>query len=288
VRHCDACADTGLVPYKKTASRVYGRPEVVVVPITVDMVALCLCSKGVVKGQAGVPCASVGAVFNREELDALYPHGIPDGVTADYTDALRQAGIPERRLTWTTATFARDLDPADGDVKKFVTWAAEWIHTDSHKRSDLVLFGPTGTGKTGIGTAMAHGVIKAGGSARVTTLKELSIEWRSSFTITDPSRRQIHESDVIAGYADPDVLLIDEWGGTERTAFLEDSLTFLIDKRQSANKATILTLNVPHTETTDRTFADLTDLFGPRLMDRLRERAQFWPMTGQSRREPPA
>ena len=80
----------------------------------------------------------------------------------------------------------------------------------------------------------------------------------------------------------------------------EDKMGFLESKTPSTQYITfiekifrdiLLTLNIPaDVQAADETVY-LTTLLGPTLMDRLRERGQFWPMLGRSKRQtwkPPA
>ena len=279
---CSTCHDTGFVSYKQVLNKYPKTPSGE--SCTTGTVALCLCHIGTAKLNAGVPCAPVSKVFSEQVIAEMFPNGVPTTVLKLDTK-LRHAGVPESRLEWTTKTFAQDVVRDSPDLKKFIVFASEWIHLSNSERPDIVVFGPTGTGKTGISTAMLNSIVAAGWSGRFVTLKELSIEWRSSFGANDPSRVQIHESDVVKAYADPDVLIIDEFGGTKRTDFVEDSMTFLIDKRQTSKLPTILTMNIPSANADgEEMMRDIGEMLGPRLMDRLRERAQFWPMVGRSRR----
>ena len=58
----------------------------------------------------------------------------------------------------------------------------------------------------------------------------------------------------------------------------------IVDMRQKSFKPTILTVNVAAAD--GEPSQAMAQLLGPALFDRLRERAQFWPMMGKSARRP--
>ena len=83
----------------------------------------------------------------------------------------------------------------------------------------------------------------------------------------------------------PHVLVLDEWGGEGLSDFVEKALTLTIDRRQKAQVPTIITLNLAADVDDSVAVEQLVQMFGPSLADRLRERAQFWPIWGKSKRQ---
>ena len=89
---------------------------------------------------------------------------------------------------------------------------------------------------------------------------------------------------MLAARAQWPVESLDEWGGEGLSEFVEKALTLAIDRRQKAQVPTIITLNLAADVANDVATEQLVEMFGPSLADRLRERAQFWPIWGKSKR----
>ena len=106
------------------------------------------------------------------------------------------------------------------------------------------------------------------------------MRWRDTFR-ADAETSELGILDMLEV---PHVLVLDEWGGEGLSDFVEKALTLTIDRRQKAQVPTIITLNLSAQIANDVATEQLVEMFGPSLADRLRERAQFWPIWGKSRR----
>ena len=222
-------------------------------------------------------------VLGADAVTELFPDGVPDVQVPDASGAMGRAGVPPLMTTWSFATYSENPRLTAAFHKKFLRTAADWVATDLAERSDVVLFGPNGTAKTGLAVAMLRGALAGAETVRFETAKLLATKWRGTYGRKgDPAAGQSPEEDLLDALTRVDVLLIDEIGGTRLSEFVEDTLTMLVDLRQKSFKPTLLTVNVGREES-DPTQAMAT-LLGTALFDRLRERAQFWPLVGKSAR----
>lgn len=228
----------------------------------------------------------VGGVWRTTRCDC-WLQGQPRGRVM-----IGRAGVGDRFADFTFETFATKFA---GDVmcEKFATWVKLWSEQPNDKRSDLVMAGPNGTGKTGLAVAALRAAIDQGAAGYFVELEALSIRWRATYgrrsDIDEPAET---EAEVFEHLTTVDVLIVDELTGSKATDFVEDKLRAIIVARQRANLPTILTLNVERTIGTagnvdgDKFQRAIAVLLGPTLFDKLRERAQFFPMFGPSKRTP--
>ena len=165
-------------------------------------------------------------------------------------------------------------------IQSYVDLAKQWLATPPAERSDIVLYGPNGTGKTGLAVSMLHHCLENRRSGLYTEVKRLMMRWRDTFR----AESDTSELGILDMLEVPHVLVLDEWGGEGLTEFVEKALTLTIDRRQKAQVPTIITLNLSAQIANDVATEQLVEMFGPSLADRLRERAQFWPIWGKSRR----
>ena len=107
------------------------------------------------------------------------------------------------------------------------------------------------------------------------------MRWRDTFR-ADAETSELGILDMLEV---PHVLVLDEWGGEGLSDFVEKALTLTIDRRQKAQVPTIITLNLAADVDDGVAIEQLVQMFGPSLADRLRERAQFWPIWSKSKRQ---
>lgn len=244
----------------------------------------CLCAAGRAKLKVA---QGVERALPADEIDRLWPEG---GARMDLhlLDALTRANVPPACATWTLDSyrgrFGQDKKAADA-----VTRAARWLQTARAERSDWIVFGPNGTGKTGFVIALLRACLERGETIQFWTVKHLSILWRASYDrpLIDHHEPSPREADLLAGLVAPDVLVLDEFGGTALTDFIESTITLIVDQRQKQQRPTLLTVNLAAGDV-DRgkkaVGARINALFGPTLSDRLKERAQWLALFGASKR----
>lgn len=146
--------------------------------------------------------------------------------------------------------------------------------------SNLVLAGPTGTGKTHIAACVvrkAAGLIKSDGKlvkCRYTTGAEIMGDIRASW---DAKTRSKHEAEIIASLGNVAVLMIDEVGVADRINGSHDIWSNIIDRRYRQRLPTIITTNLTREE--------LAAHLGDRAFDRIMERCIWANCTWQSYRQ---
>lgn len=195
------------------------------------------------------------------------------------------SGVGERFAGFTLESFMARFG-TDRSAKRFVNWARTWAEASADKRSDVVMVGPNGTGKTGLAVAMMRAAIERGETAYFTELETLSIRWRATYGTRDDESGET-EAEVLDAMTRVGVLVLDEVTGTKATEFIEDKLREIVIVRQRALRPTILTMNVPAALGEDAAALEeaMAIILGPTLFDKLRERTQFFAMFGPSRRE---
>ena len=253
----------------------YGLVHVAVVGGQPSMFA-CLCRRG-----QGKRLASIASQLTDDDRERYWPSGAPTTEPQRVLQLLTDARIPPKFLPWSLASYAERFK-ADRDQQRYVKLAGEWVRATPATRSDLVIYGPNGTGKTGIAIALGRALAELDQVPLFWTMRELAIAWRDTFRPGGRDDGGPTEAEFLDGLVAADLLIVDEVSGQRISEFVEDTLTMIVDKRQRLQRPSILTLNIPADADDDS--AVVTQLLGPTLQDRLRERGQFWPMKGLSRR----
>lgn len=238
-----------------------------------EIAVACLCAKGRVKKAKGVE-----HFLDEDQLLELFDGSLPDGFESSI-ERVKLAGIPDAWHGWSLRTYTAKFGD-DPSLRPFIEQAKKWI--DGPTRSDIVLYGSNGTGKTGLAVALVRALAQRRESVKFWTVRELAMEWRSTYG----AEALRSERDLLSELLAPRLVVLDEVGGTKLTDFVEDTLTMIVDLRQKQMFPTVLTMNLP--EENPGALSDevlLARMLGPTLFDRLRQRAQFWPMRGASRRE---
>jgi hypothetical protein len=248
-------------------------------------VCRCACLAG---QRRSLDVPSVTAILTQLELDMHWPTGLPSTTRGIGEDEMKAAGVPLGCVQWTLASFEKT--PAfkrDGDAMKYAALAREWVFGGAERRaagvlrrSDIIAFGPNGTGKTGLAIAMLHAMLEQQLTGRFVAVRELMLEIRDTY------RKDADESElqILRHYIEPHVLVLDEIGGIKGSDHAIDTLVLLIDRRQKENRPTIFTMNLGQDLGPTEAAKEIATFVGPTLFDRLRERASFWSMFGKSKR----
>jgi DNA replication protein DnaC len=180
------------------------------------------------------------------------------------------------------------------------------IHNDSHRDAlkiskqfvknfpaqevGLLFIGPCGVGKTHLAVAIIRELIeKKSVPCSFYDFRELIREIQSTFT-PDSS---LSESDVLAPVFEHDVLVLDELGAKRTTAWVEETVFYIINQRYNQKKLTIFTSNYLDTEEEEdrrdsfykKAGDTLVDRIGVRLRSRLYEMCKIVEMWGDDYRK---
>jgi len=181
------------------------------------------------------------------------------------------------------------------------------IHNDSHRDAlkitkkfvknfpvqdiGLLFLGPCGVGKTHLAVATIHELIeKKSIHCYFCDFRELIRNIQSTFT-PDSS---LTESDLLAPIFQKDVLVLDELGAKRTTAWVEETVFYIINNRYNNKKLTVFTSNYPDNEEDEEDTRDsffkkgsetLVDRIGIRLRSRLYEMCKIVEMWGKDYRK---
>jgi DNA replication protein DnaC len=252
-------------------------------PHAAATVACCLCLEGEKRKAAQVGMGrrpkSMDECMSADCIAALFPEGTAQAAQQAARERLAATGLPPVCREWTLVSYREVVVAGDKDLARFGHWAEGWI--GNADRPDVVLYGTKGTGKTGLAVAMGRGAFDQGVTLRFITARDLMLQFRESMRDAGDGERAVDEA-----FLAPQVLVLDEFGGTALTDYQRDTLTALIDARQKARRQTLLTLNVEGGLLAEEVQAQARELLGGRLSDRLVEQAVWWAMVGPSRRRP--
>jgi hypothetical protein len=238
------------------------------------LVVRCLCPAGARKRAS----KRADEVLSASQLRELWPSG-PPSVDGVFFERLRKAGVPEACLTWSLSSYKSDLLKPTLAAR-----GGEWLAKPRDKRPDVVLFGPNGTGKSGLAIAMLRGSLEKGTETGLyTDAKVIWMRWNATFGHRDDDHGETEYEllDILATY---DVLVIDELTKTPTTDKQQEFFRALLDARQKNNRPTIFVLNIPAETEASEVPKAMTAAFGMAVYDRLRERASMWSLSGPSQR----
>ncbi|HAJ78550.1 MAG TPA: hypothetical protein DCO75_02160 [Fibrobacteres bacterium] len=139
-------------------------------------------------------------------------------------------------------------------------------------KKGLILYGPTGTGKTHLLAAILNNIILKGGSGLYCVLPELMDNIRSSL--------KINAEDVRKAIYGCNILLLDDIGTESATDFVTEELYKIVNSRYLYNKMIIGTTNLNESELINH-YSGIT---GKRIFSRLKEMCDFIEVNGLDHR----
>ena len=168
------------------------------------------------------------------------------------------------------AGFTFDLDDnRDAKTSGMMRGYVEHFAEMSERGKGLLLFGPTGTGKTFYACAIANALIEQGYSAIVTTFAEISADLQGTWA----------KNEVYNELNSVDLLVLDDLAAERNTEYMQEIVFTVIDARCAANKPMIVTSNLTADE-----FKKPTTQERGRIFSRLQEACLPVAVMGRDRR----
>jgi DNA replication protein DnaC len=180
------------------------------------------------------------------------------------------------------------------------------VHNDSHRDAlkisrrfvenypaqdvGLVFIGPCGVGKTHLAVAIIQELMRAKDAVCIFyDFRDLIREIQSTFT----PESTLSESDVLAPVFSSEVLVLDELGAKRTTAWVEETVFYIINHRYNHKKMTLFTTNYPDTDEEEdkrdsfykKGGESLIDRIGVRLRSRIYEMCKVVEMWGDDYRK---
>lgn len=169
-----------------------------------------------------------------------------------------EAAIPERFQSSSFDTYVASNEGQQKALRICLDYANHFAEKRKNGYS-LILSGNVGTGKTHLATAVANSVINQGFTAVYTTtitmIRKIRSTWAKGSTKT--------EDEILAMFAKPDLLVIDEIGAQSGSEDEKLRLFDVINTRYEQMKPTLIITNLPIGER-------LREAIGDRALDRLR------------------
>lgn len=199
---------------------------------------------------------------------------------------LEQAHIPRRYRTCRLDNFEVHND-SHRDALKI---SRKFVENYPAQDVGLLYIGPCGVGKTHLAVAVIQELILTKGATCIFyDFRELIREIQSTFTPDST----LTESDVLTPVFESEVLVLDELGAKRTTAWVEETVFYIINHRYNHKKVTLFTTNYPDIdEAEDKRDAfykkgseSLIDRIGVRLRSRIYEMCKVVEMTGDDYRK---
>ena len=168
----------------------------------------------------------------------------------------REKAFGQARLLW-QCTFDRD----NGDVPQLDLarrYAEHWREMERENQG-LLLWGPTGTGKTFAAACIANALAERRMSVRMTTLGQVLLRLFG----LDGGARMEYLEDLVGCR----LLILDDFGMERQTPYAQEQVYELINRRYLSGRPMIVTTNLSHQELTQT-----PGLERRRIYDRVLER----------------
>ncbi len=192
-----------------------------------------------------------------------------------------QAGVPNRYQNCSFQSFEVH-DDSQRDALKI---AQQFVKNFPVQDVGLLFIGPCGVGKTHLAVALLQELVRIKkASCRFYDFRELIRDIQSTFPADSP----VTESDILQPVFDSAVLVLDELGAKKSSAWVEETVFYIINSRYNSKKLTVFTSNYPDRgDEEDNRQAyfkkdgdSLVDRIGVRLRSRVYEMCKVVEMAG--------
>jgi DNA replication protein DnaC len=167
-----------------------------------------------------------------------------------------------RMLGWTLDTFPADDDAGAAALAVAREWRECW-----RDYGDLFVFGPVGSGKTGLAWSLAVDVQRANlwDDVRFVNVRQMLAEVRRSFATGE----RVDPTETLIGAS---LLVLDDLGAERVTDWTREMIATIVEGRYVAGRQTIVTSNYAPSELAQRLGHD-DPVLGLRIVSRLTEEA---------------
>ncbi|WP_439947233.1 ATP-binding protein [Streptomyces sp. BBFR109] len=179
---------------------------------------------------------------------------------------------------WRTAT-PRRYQQAVADHPAVIAWA-DAASTDLDQAGDLLLTGPTGTGKT----YQAYGALRRIAEAGPRRYEAIATTAPDLYGRLRPGGSDRGTEDELRRLCRVPLLLIDDLGAAKHSEWVEEVSYRIFNERYNACRPTVITTNLPPRNPHG---TDLADRLGDRLVSRFAESTTIVPVIGPDRRRQP-
>ncbi len=201
---------------------------------------------------------------------------------------IEKANIPKRYKDCSLGNF--EIHQNNDSHKDALAISKKFVKNYPAQDVGLLLIGPCGVGKTHLAIGIIQELIaKKNVPCVFYDFRDLIREIQNTFA----PESALTESDVLAPVFHSDVLVLDELGAKRTTAWVEETVFYIINHRYNHKKTTIFTSNYPDTEEKEdnrdsfykKGGDSLVDRIGIRLRSRVYEMCKIVEMWGDDYRK---
>jgi DNA replication protein DnaC len=204
---------------------------------------------------------------------------------------LEQAAIPKRYAN----CFFKNFEPEhDDSLRHALKIAKQFVKNYPVQDIGLLFIGPCGVGKTHLAIAIINELIQQKSvSCYFCDFRELIRRIQNTYSPDSP----LTESNILEPIFYKDILVLDELGAKRTTAWVEETIFYIVNNRYNNKKLTVLTSNYPdhpddeedfrveHFKKGEKGEETLVDRIGVRLRSRLYEMCKIVRMDGDDYRK---
>ena len=175
-------------------------------------------------------------------------------------EQFKESGISELARTQSFDTFSLDYYENKEEMAELLRWSKKHVNDFDKKKKNLLFVGGTGLGKTHLSTAIAVELIKKGYNVVYESAQNIFFDFENDRFID----RFGGEEPVSSKYLDCDLLIIDDLGAENITAFSVSCLYNILNTRLNKKLPIIASTNFTsqeirqryHDRITSRLFSD--------------------------------